>query len=120
MKTKQNHALCGLNRSGDKPSHANHVPLDERVADLPNLYCNDSRASQCPSCIVMRGKGYCTYRSEGDYIKRGVRSAIELRASEGLGRSYEFRPESTKLSSFGDYREMAYEVTRETLSTLFS
>ena len=63
---KQKHLenmVCGLNSETKLPKHVAHIPEKDRISDLPNFYCCDSRKDECNYCLIYENRSYCNYKS---------------------------------------------------------
>jgi len=55
--------VCELNPEKGLPKHAMPVPEEDKVFDILNLYCYDSRREECNYSMIYRGRPYCSYKS---------------------------------------------------------
>jgi hypothetical protein len=55
--------VCELNSETKLPKHAMQVPKKDRISDVPNFYCCDSRKDECNYCLTYENRSYCNYRS---------------------------------------------------------
>ena len=54
--------VCELNSETKLPKHAMQISEKDRIFDVPNFYCCDSRRNECAYSLIHENKCYCTYK----------------------------------------------------------